>query len=97
MKCRSNFGFYLVIVSLLVGSGVGVGRRWLRTQELRVELESLRMGAGELERWRAENARLRAAQISSEELERLRADHAALPRLRAEIEALRKRIDGGAR
>jgi uncharacterized protein involved in exopolysaccharide biosynthesis len=46
---------------------------------------------------RAENARLRSGQISEEELERLRADHAALPRLRAEIEALRKRIEGGGR
>lgn len=75
----------------------GVVFALMETAELRYERLALREQCARIEEVRAENARLRAAQISPEELERLRADHAALPRLRAEIEALRKRIDGGAR
>jgi predicted aminopeptidase len=77
--------------------GAGAGQACWRTTELRDEVRALREQVALIEGVRAENARLRAAQISPEELERLRADHAALPRLRAEIEALRKRIGGGGR
>ena len=45
----------------------------------------------DLARVRAENERLKERQISTTELEALRADHAALPRLRAELEALKPR------
>ena len=38
----------------------------------------------------AENQRLRGLQISDAALEALRSDHAALPRLRAELEKLRR-------
>jgi hypothetical protein len=79
----------------VIGGGVAFGR--METARLRYELQGLREQCARKVELRAENARLRSGQISEEELERLRADHAALPRLRAEIEALRKRIEGGGR
>ncbi len=92
----ARWGF--VLGGLGVGAlGGGVVFARMETTELRYERLALREQCARIEEVRAENARLRAAQISPEELARLRADHAALPRLRAEIEALRKRIDGGAR
>lgn len=62
-----------------------------RTDQLRVELESVRSRHQELIRLRTENHRLVTAQPSTSELESLRADHAALERLRAEIAPLRAR------
>ena len=78
----------LVVIALVVAGGVAVTSQWRQTISLRGEVRLLQLEAGELERLRAENKRLRGQQISAAELESLRADHAALPRLRAEIEAL---------
>ncbi len=55
-----------------------------------MEIEHLRAENRDFEPLRAENQRWRGRQISAAELELLRADHAALPRLRAELEALKK-------
>lgn len=94
---RRSHRALMIAAGGVIALGVGAGRAWWTTSELRAEVRALREQGARIEEVRAENARLRAGQISREELERLRADHAALPRLRAEIEALRKRIDGGAR
>lgn len=94
----SRARWIFVLGGVVVGAiacGVAFGR--METARLRYELQEQRELGARREELRAENARLRSGQIALEELERLRADHAALPRLRAEIEALRKRIDGGAR
>lgn len=98
MRKKRNAGGFLTVsaVVALAGGAAWVGQ-WRETVALRTVVEQTRVEANELARLRTENARLRSAQVSAEELERLRADHAALPRLRAEIDALRKRIDGGAR
>ncbi len=75
--------------SALVMGGVVVLRHF-EGERLRVELESLREQGARLGTVRAETARLEAQQISAAEFEALRADHVALPRLREEIEALKK-------
>lgn len=89
MKHRASLGFFVVTAVVVVAGGAGLASQWSQTMSLRSELELARVEAGELERLRAENKRLRDRQISAAELELLRADHAALPRLRAEIEALK--------
>ncbi len=63
----------------------------------RAELGSLRDQQQERARLEAENARLRASQISSVDLESLRGDRAALTRLRGEIETLRRQAYDPAR
>ena len=75
----------LAAVGLLV-----LGRQWLSTAELRANLELAREQNDDFSRLQSENRRLKEKQISAAELDRLRADHAALPRLRAEVEALKK-------
>ena len=94
---RTSQRALMIAAGGVLALGVGAGQAWWRTAELRAEVRALREQGARIDEVRAENARLRAGQVSAEELDRLRADHAALPRLRAEIEALRKRIDGGAR
>lgn len=67
---------------------------WLRHEEavtLRAEVGLLREDKKELARQRAENRRLKAAQLPAAELAALQADHDAVVRLRAEIEALKAR------
>ena len=96
MKHRLSLGFIVVVAALAVAGGAGLASQWQQTMALRSELELARLEVGELERLRAENKRLRDQQVSAAELEALRADHAALPRLRTEIEAL-KRTTPGAR
>jgi len=90
MKQPFSFGFYLMIVVLVIAGGAALWLQWLQTQSLRTELDSARAAAGELARVRAENQRLREKQIPAAQLEALRADHAALPQLRAQLEALSK-------
>ena len=97
MKNQSSLGFYLMVIVLVVAGGSALASRWQETMLLRGEVGLLRLDAGELERLRAENQRLREKQIPVAELEVLRADHAALPRLRAEMEALNKSPPAGAR
>jgi hypothetical protein len=94
MKQQSYLGFCVVVAGLVIVGGVGLVSQWQKTMALRVELELARVEAGELARLRAENRRLREKQIPAAELEALRADHAALPRLRAEIEALKRASPG---
>jgi hypothetical protein len=89
MKPRYSFGFFFLLALFLLGGGALLLRQWRESMALRVERERAMLGAHELARLRDENRRLREKQISAAELERLRADHAALPRLRAEVEALK--------
>ena len=90
MKQRRPIGFILVLGTVLIASVLGLVRQRNETTALRRELEAARTQAGELAQLQAENQRLREKQISPAELEVLRADHAALPRLRSELEALKK-------
>jgi hypothetical protein len=90
MKRRQPIGFFIVVAALILGGGALFATRWQETLTLRSELELARMETAEWERLKAENQRLREKQIPPAELERLRADHVALPRLRAELEALKK-------
>ena len=83
MKHRFSFGFFAVLTVVVIAGGAGLASRWQETMLLRGEIGLLRLDAGELERLRVENQRLREKQIPAAELEVLRADHAALPRLRA--------------
>lgn len=86
------------MVTALVAAGAGAWAwHWRETAGLRTELEVIRTSAAELARMRAENQRLRAQQVSAEELARLRSDHEALPRLRAEVESVRARVEGRGR
>ena len=90
MNQRSSLGFLFVTAVVVVAGGAGLASQWSQTMSLRTDLELARVEADELERLRAENKRLRDRQISAAELELLRADHAAMPRLRAEIESLKR-------
>jgi hypothetical protein len=71
--------------------------QWQAAAGLRAELALRRNENAELAQVRAENRRLRAAQVSEAELSALRSDHAAVVRLRAEIEKLKEDIDRRAR
>jgi len=91
MSSRRWAGF---VVALLAVAGVAAAALLSQRQEaalLRAELELARLEAADQARLAAENDRLRAQQVSPAALERLRADHAAVVRLRAELEALRKK------
>jgi hypothetical protein len=90
MKPCSSVPFFVLLIAVLVTAVAGIGWRQRQTAALRDELAAVSRTAHELARLRTENVRLREKQIPAAELEALRADHAALPRLRAEIEALRK-------
>lgn len=80
-----------VISAGLLGLGaIAIAREWRETLQLRPQIERLRAEADELASLKAENQRLRARQVSAEELAAHRSDHAALPRLRRELEALRR-------
>lgn len=91
MKHRLPFGFLVVVTVLVVAGGAALVSQWRETVALRGELAQLRLEVGALDQLRAENKQLRDKQIPAAKLEALRADHAALPRLRMEIEALKKR------
>lgn len=93
MKHRSSVVFLVAIGLLVLAGAVGWGSQRMQAHALRTELERVQTQAGELEWLKAENARLRAQQVSAEELTRLRADHEALPRLRAEVESVRARVE----
>jgi phage host-nuclease inhibitor protein Gam len=76
-----------------LGVGVALVQQHQVAEELRVEIAVEREGSRELAKLRTENQRLTAGQIAPDKLEALRTDHAAVVRLRAEIEALQRRID----
>jgi uncharacterized protein HemX len=92
MKRGSSLGFVVMVIGVAIACGAGLASQWRQTMSLRSELDLARMQTNDLERLQAENARLRAHQISNAELERLRADHAALSRLRLELETWRKNV-----
>ena len=79
-----------MVAALVIAGGAGLVLQWQQTMQLRGELERARFETEKLAQLRAENQRLRDRQIPAEKLEALRADHAALPRLRAELEALKQ-------
>lgn len=85
------------IAALLLGLAiVAGGRLWLEREAaevLRIEIGLLREQRAEEVRLRAENERLKAAQISAEELARLRSDREAVMSLRREVEQARQRVD----
>jgi hypothetical protein len=88
---RSSLGFILLLAVVLGASAAGLAWQRGDADSLRAELARLRVVDDEIARLERERDRLRAQQIPAEELARLRADRAALPRLRAEIEALRRK------
>jgi hypothetical protein len=90
MRQPLNFRFVVLVAVLAIAGGALLISLGNESRLLRTELDLARAEQNEEERLGAENRRLRARQISAAELEVLRADHAALPRLRAELEALKK-------
>jgi hypothetical protein len=90
MKAFWSPGFIALVLAVGAGAAFVLVRQAAETAALRTELELARLEAADLPALRAENQRRRAQQIPAAELQRLRDDHAALPRLRAELEALRK-------
>jgi Tfp pilus assembly protein PilN len=89
MKKLTWLGFGSVtLVLLMVIGGILLSQRQ-QADLLRSQMEASRADLGEVERLRAENQRLRNAQVSSAELDALRGDHVAVERLRGEVEALR--------
>lgn len=89
MKPRTSPVFLLVLTVLTIAGATALTTQWRQSMQHRLALEHAKLDAAEVTRLREENRRLRAQQISPAELERLRSDHAALPRLRAELEAVR--------
>ena len=90
----------LLTVLLLVLAAAAGGGIWLQRQEtavLRREKAFLQEESRALEKLRVENARLKAEQPTAAELERLRADHAAIVRLRAEVDAMKRRAEARSR
>jgi len=85
------------IAALLLGLAiVAGGRLWLQREAadvLRIEIGLLREQKADEARLRAENERLKAAQIPAEELARLRSDRAAMMSLRREVEQARERVE----
>ena len=90
MRRRRSIGFVVVFGAVVAAAVLGFARQRLETRALRRELETAQEGVRDLTRLQAENKRLGEQQISPAALESLRADHAALPRLRAELETLKK-------
>jgi len=87
MISRATPAFYFALLAIALVAGFIGLRQWQETAALRTQLEVARIEIGDLGRLRAENRKLRAAQIPAAQLERLRADHAALAHLRAELDA----------
>lgn len=82
-----------LLLALAVAAGVGVVWQRQAAAALQAELGWLRDENRELVRLRGENERLRTAGLPAAEMEQRRADHAAIVRLRAEIEAMRVRLE----
>ncbi len=83
------------ILLLALAGAAGAGVAWQRQSAavLEAELALLRDEKRELLRLRDDNQRLRKAELPAAVIEQQRADHAALVRLRAEIEAMRTRLE----
>lgn len=87
----------LALLALAIVAGAGFALQRQAASALQQEIALLRSESRELERLRAENERLKAAQAPLAEVERLRADHTAMVRLRADIEDMKARADKRAR
>lgn len=81
------------LLVLAIAFGVSAALQWQTGLVLRQEIALRRDDNQVLARLRAENQRLRSAQVSAEEMNRLEADRAALIRLRLEMESLRARTE----
>lgn len=79
------------MLALAVVAGAGFALQRQAAAALREEIVLLRDEQRALARVRAENEKLKAAQIPAAEVERLRADRLAVLRLRTEIEAMQAR------
>ena len=86
-----SFGLLAAVAIAVLGA-----QRWQR-MKLQAEIAVLQLEAEELPRLEAENRRLQSRKIGGRDLEQLQADHAALPRLRAEVEALKVRVKAAGR
>ena len=84
----------LACVALALAAAALIARQRLALAALRVELGAARSEQEPIRRMQDEIAALAPMQVSDDELTRLRNDHAALSRLRAEVEALKKRTAG---
>lgn len=94
MSAAAGRWIAVALMALAVAAGAGF---WLQREEaavLRREVGWLKEENAALGRLRTENARLKAAETPAHEIERLRADRAAVLRLRAEIDAMKRRVDG---
>ena len=93
---RSKVRFMLVLAATLFIAGSGIAYQRSESRALRLEWQEAKRVASEIAQLRTENERLKSGQIPAAELEQLRSDHAALPRLRAEVSELRKRVPAAA-
>jgi hypothetical protein len=83
-------------VALLLLAAVAAGGAFLQRETaaaLEREIALLKEDNQRIAALRAEQVRLQAQQVPPAELERLRADRGAVLRLRAEVEALRDRVE----
>lgn len=75
---------------VLLGVGAGLAwRQYAETSRLRAEIAAHAVVTADLERLRAEHARLAQERPPAAELEKLRDDHAAIVRLKGELDALK--------
>lgn len=94
-------GLWLAAGAVALAVGLAAGFGWVLEREERrlieIERRARADAAEELGRLRAERARLQARLPGAEERRRLEEEQAALVRLRAEVEAMRKRTWPGGR
>lgn len=94
-------GLWLAAGAVALAVGLAAGFGWVLEREegrlIEIERRARADAAAELGRLRAERARLQARLPGAEERRRLEEEQAALVRLRAEVEAMRKRTWPGGR
>ena len=93
---RCNVRFIVLVAAVILIAGSAIAYQRSEDRVLRLELQDAKRAETEIAQLRKENERLKSRQIPTAELERLRSDHAALPRLRAELNDLRKRTSSAA-
>jgi len=93
---RSKWAVAFFIL-LFAAGGVVLSLQRQSIAKLRVEMKQLSVENKQVERLRIENQKLSAGQVSAIELDRMRDDHAALPRLRSEIQTLKRELASRAR
>ena len=82
----------VIIAGLAAIIVAGLGLQRALNRELQEEVELQREQHQTVGRLRAEQQRLRAAQITDKDLASLRSDHAAVERLRNEVERMRTQV-----